>query len=149
MSNTQIVSIAVGLPLAAVCAFLAWYLQGSPPQEWKRLHIGETTVNVLIADTEATRQLGLGGRSGLESSQGMFFIFPDEGLHSFWMKDMLFPIDIIWIATDGSIVHIEKHVSPGTYPQSFAPQKPARYVLEVVAGYSDTHALSLGQKVGW
>ncbi len=109
--------------------------------------IGDSTVYVAIADNEASRELGLGGRTGLAPDEGMLFIFPKEGEYPFWMKDMKFSIDILWLANDGSILYIASSVAPETYPKTFAPSSGlARYVLELSAGYSVAHNIKVGDK---
>lgn len=92
-----------------------------------------------IADTPEKRTQGLSGRADVPDDYGMLFVFDIEGRSGFWMKDMRVPIDIIWIATDGTIVHIEHSLSPDTYPEIFTPSIPARYVLETRAGYAQDH----------
>jgi len=104
------------------------------------------TVHVTVADTESARELGLGGRSGLAPDEGMLFVFPRDGRYAFWMKDMSFSIDIIWLAADGTVVHIEQAISPATYPETFAPETPARYVLELPAGYAKAYTVKVGDK---
>jgi len=105
------------------------------------------TIRVSIADTPALRERGLGGRAALSPDEGMLFVFPQDGTYAFWMKDMRFSIDILWIAHDGTIVHIAPSVSPDTYPHSFAPQELARFVLELPAGYAQAHTIQRGDTV--
>lgn len=111
------------------------------------VEINGKTVRVEIAGTPSLRARGLGGHSSLLENEGMLFVFPVDGKYSFWMKDMLFPIDIVWIAADGHIVDIARNVSPETYPQTFEPSVPVRYVLELPAGYSDAHNVLVGDRV--
>lgn len=108
------------------------------------VEIGGTRVAVSIADTPEERSQGLSGRAPLAENEGMLFIFPEDGKHGFWMKDMRFSIDIIWLSSEDVVVHIEEHVSPESYPASFASQNPARFVLEVPAGFAKTHNIALG-----
>ena len=63
------------------------------------------------------------------------------------MKDMLFPLDIIWISSDFHIVHIEKNLSAQTYPTIYYPNAPAEYVLEISAGESDKNNIKIGDLV--
>ena len=72
------------------------------------------------------------------------FIFENEEIHSFWMKDMLFSIDILWIDSNFKIVHIENGVSPESYPKIFTPNTKSLYVLEISAGQVNI----LNMKVG-
>ena len=102
----------------------------------KIISIGGTDLHVEIARTRKEKTTGLSHRTSLRESRGMLFIFENEGIHSFWMKNMHFPIDIIWINANKRVVHIEHEITPETYPQSFASSVPAQYVLEVPAGYA-------------
>ena len=105
------------------------------------------TLHVFVADTESLREKGLGGRAGLPSDQGMLFVFTKDGTYGFWMKDMRFPIDILWLSSEGTVVHMAQGVSPDTYPQNFTSDKPARYVLELPAGWAVAHTVQIGDIV--
>ncbi len=102
------------------------------------------SISVTIADTEASRELGLGGRTGLAPDEGMLFVFPVDDTYGFWMKDMLFPIDILWSAADGRIVYMQERVATSTYPAVFTPNIPAHTVLELPAGYAHAHGIQAG-----
>jgi len=112
------------------------------------VRIGGETLRVTVAATEAARERGLSGRTGLLGDEGMLFVFPRDGTYAFWMKDMLFSIDIIWISPGGRIVHVAPNVSPATYPEDFVSPASARYVLEVPAGFVDAHGVKVGDIVG-
>lgn len=99
-------------------------------------------INIEIADTNAERMQGLSGRESLETGRGILFIFPESGLYGFWMKDMNFSIDIIWLNGDLQPIGIEKNISPDSYPQVFYPPVPVKYVLEVNAGESNVLELN-------
>lgn len=105
------------------------------------------TIHVTRATTPEARQQGLSGRTGLAPDEGLLFVFEQEGNYSFWMKDMRFSIDILWIDSAGTIVYIEPSVSPDTYPQSFDPKANALYVLELPAGYAVAHDVVVGDVV--
>src|SRR3989344_601909 len=105
------------------------------------------TIRISIADTETARQQGLSGRAGLAADEGMLFVFPEDGTYAFWMKDMLFSIDIVWMSADGRVVYMAENVSPDTYPQVFRPDVPARYVLELPAGYVKEYNVVVGDLV--
>jgi uncharacterized membrane protein (UPF0127 family) len=115
---------------------------GSPTLETARIKIDGIIFNVLVADTKEERVKGLSGRTGLDARQGMLFVFPDNDQHSIWMKDMKFPIDIIWISENLRIVDIKRDASPESYPESFTNVWPARYVLELSAGSIDAFSLN-------
>lgn len=111
------------------------------------IHLRPTlALSVEVADTDATRIKGLSGRDPLPENQGLLFIFEKDGYPAIWMKDMRFALDIIWVDRDGEIVHIERNVAPGTYPQIFKPAAPARYVVEVNAGYTEARNVAVGDQ---
>jgi len=100
-------------------------------------------VSVTLAQTIPEITKGLGGRDGLKENEGMLFVFNQPGLYGFWMKDMKFSIDIVWIENN-KVVFIKKSVSPDTYPESFSSAQPASMVLELQSGFCDTHGVSVG-----
>ncbi|MBU6430972.1 MAG: DUF192 domain-containing protein [Patescibacteria group bacterium] len=106
----------------------------------------KSRIPVYLADTEEKRIKGLGERTSIPVDYGMFFIFDGSDYQSIWMKDMLFSIDIIWIDENFNIVHIEKNISPDTYPKIFTPPFKVRYVLELNSGMSDFYDLKTGEK---
>lgn len=111
------------------------------------IHVNGRLVRVTVADTPPLRERGLGGRSGLAEDEGMLFVFSEDGRHTFWMKDMRFAIDILWVSREGSIVDIQERVSPETYPATFAPKAEATYVVELPAGYVEEHDVRIGDIV--
>ncbi|MDB5225124.1 MAG: response regulator MprA [Candidatus Adlerbacteria bacterium] len=111
------------------------------------LSLGSTEVVAEVADTDPLRERGLGGRNRLEEGRGMWFVFDTDELWAFWMKDTLIPLDIIWVAADGTIVTIAPLVAPESFPEVFRPTQPARYVLEVPAGFAAKHGIAEGQKI--
>ncbi len=112
------------------------------------VHFGDLPVRVEIVDSDAERAQGLSGRTEIgDHHSGMFFIFPKADYIGIWMKDMKFPIDIVWIDADMKVIGIERNVGTDTYPKVFRPEKPAQYVLETEVGYSDLVGIRVGQKV--
>lgn len=114
-----------------------------------KLLVGGTSLQVEIAGTPARIEHGLSGRESLPGGQGMLFVFDRPGLHPFWMKDMHFPIDIVWIAAEKKVVGVTENVTPDTYPQTFWPSTPVRYVLEVNAGGLEEKQIKVGDAVVW
>lgn len=125
----------------------------SSPVNQKIIYVDQTKLNVEIADTVALREKGLSGREELKKGSGMLFIFQNKDIYPvFWMKDMLIPIDIIWINED-KIVKIDKNVpipKAGTTDQDlkkYTFQKAVDYILEVPAGFSDASGFKIGSLV--
>jgi uncharacterized membrane protein (UPF0127 family) len=87
-----------------------------------------------VAKTSEAREKGLSGRSGLKADQGMIFVFDTPDKQCFWMKDMKFPIDILWFDSGKKLVYEIRELSPSTYPESFCSPSSAQYVVELPAG---------------
>ncbi|HEY4496739.1 MAG TPA: DUF192 domain-containing protein [Candidatus Paceibacterota bacterium] len=113
------------------------------------LEINGEKIGVYVALTDEERARGLSGLEALGVDEGMLFIFEEIGIYHFWMKDMLFPIDIIWIDDEFKVSEIIHNVGPETFPQLFRPQRPIRYVLEVNAGFAEDKQLKPGQEVNF
>jgi len=112
--------------------------------KFQDIKIAGQVLTVEIADTPQSRQQGLSDRKTLvDQSHGMLFIFDEPGSYSFWMKDMNFPLDIVWFDADQKAVEIISSVVPeGSSPQKiYQPTEPAKYVLEVAAGFAEKHNL--------
>jgi uncharacterized membrane protein (UPF0127 family) len=104
-------------------------------------------ITVEIANTKASREQGLSFRSGIRSNNGMLFVFDTPGNYAFWMKDMLFSIDMVWLSSEGRVVYVKEHATPESYPQTFVNVVPAQYVLEIGDGMAEKYGLYLGTKV--
>lgn len=111
------------------------------------LTIASTTIETALAVSLERRILGLSGTPMLPENEGLLFVYPEPGLHGIWMKDMLYPIDIIWLDAAGTIIYIEKNVSPDTFPESFRPHSNAVFVLEVNANFSEKNGVKIGDKL--
>jgi len=106
-------------------------------------------ISVEVADTVEKRSLGLGKRSGLENGWGMLFVFEKRKQHGFWMKDMEFPLDIIWL-DNHRIAYILRNVQPvksGVIPPVMTPPEAVNFVLEIDAGRADELKLQVGQRL--
>jgi uncharacterized membrane protein (UPF0127 family) len=104
-------------------------------------------IEVEVANTKASRELGLSGRKSMTDDEGLLFVFDTPGRYGFWMKDMKFPLDIIWINQNGIVVDIERNLTPDTYPKPYINDSDATYVLEINAGLAQHFGLYLGSKV--
>jgi poly-gamma-glutamate capsule biosynthesis protein CapA/YwtB (metallophosphatase superfamily) len=92
------------------------------------------TMLVKQAKTDEERTKGLSGTDELPAGEGLLFAFDEPGRHGFWMKDMNYPIDILWFDSQFRLVHKELSVDPSTYPHVFYPDRNALYVLETRVG---------------
>ena len=122
------------------------FINPAPKVSLPQLEIGEKIIQIEIADTDAERAKGLSERTNLAPDTGLLFVFPAVTTPSFWMKDMRFPIDIIWLDEKWKIIGIEKNLAPETYPKLFSPPSPIKYVLEVGAGFSEKNHLKIGDQ---
>lgn len=112
--------------------------------------IGTTTIRVILADTAEKRTRGLSGYQSLGPTEGMLFIFPDIGRFSFWMSDVSFPIDIIWIGSDNKIIGVAQNALPQTQEKPtifYDPPGPIRSVLEMRAGSYKKYNFATGTVV--
>jgi uncharacterized membrane protein (UPF0127 family) len=134
------------LILALFClAVVLILLQGGKKESYAE--IGGQRLSVDVATTGKDKSRGLSGRESLASNEGMLFVFENPGQYPFWMKDMNFPIDIIWIGEDLRVVYVKNNATPESYPEAFGPSGSAgsaKYVLEVAAGFSDKNNLKIG-----
>ncbi len=105
-------------------------------------------VVVEVADTPDLQQRGLMYRTHLDVDRGMIFLFDEEKDHSFWMKNTVIPLDMIFITREGRVAGIRA----GAEPFSLKPIEagvPSRAVLEVNGGFAAAHALAVGDAVSY
>ena len=107
-----------------------------------------TQIVIEIADDDYSRSFGLMFREKLPFSQGMLFIFEDDDVRYFWMKNTPLPLDMIFVNKDKKIVKIRKVTKPFTL-QSYSSESPARYVVEVNGGFTDSFQIKEGDKIDW
>ena len=110
------------------------------------LFVGGTTVVAEVADTPVARRMGLMGRASLSPDSGMLFVFPKESERSFWMKNTLIPLDMIFIDDRGEIVGIVHNATPNTLTGRSVGQI-SLYVLEVRGGYAKENQIEAGSWV--
>ncbi len=106
-----------------------------------------TPITFEVVTTQADQERGLGGRASIPDNYGMLFVFPQDGVYGFWMKDMLTSIDMVWLSKEGTIVSIDKSVPADSYPAVYYPAHPIRYVLETRAGFADKKGWEIGTKI--
>lgn len=112
--------------------------------------VNNITLNVILATTPGDQSKGLAVKDSMNENEGMLFVFKNSQKHSFWMKDMKFPIDIIWVDPEGRIVHIEKNLQPCVFLlpcTSYSPENDSMYVLEVVSNFTNKYNIKLGDQI--
>ena len=109
---------------------------------------GSHTVSAEVAATPQQHETGLMNRNSLGASDGMLFVFSEERIVSFWMKNTLIPLDMIFIAADKTIVDINRNAAPLSLTP-YASQAPAKYVLEVNGNYCADRNINIGDRVSF
>ncbi len=135
--------------------FIVLFVVGGAYLKWREYVLPTASVRIAgqeivaeVAQSPKAWQKGLSGRQDLPEGRGMLFIFPESSRRGFWMKEMNFPIDIIWI-DQGKVVDIAPRVPPSTEdnPPVYYPRLPANVVLEVMAGFSEKYGVKIGDTV--
>jgi uncharacterized protein len=105
----------------------------------------------LLVDLSITFEqiiLGLSNKNSIKENEGMLFVLNPSSRRGFWMKDMKFPIDIIWLNENKEIVNIKKSLEPCvTNCPVYYPDRESKYVLETVAGFADKQNLKVGDTI--
>jgi uncharacterized membrane protein (UPF0127 family) len=112
------------------------------------IKLANTVLLVEVMDTQEQRRQGLSSREKLSFNQGMFFVFDEPAIHSFWMKEMNFPLDIIWFDENKEVVDITLDTKPeGVNPKKlYKPKSEAKYALEVLAGFTGRYNIVIGDR---
>lgn len=137
--------------LVLVVGSLSFFIFGSKnkdiPLSSGSISLCKTQVSYGLADSDNERKRGLSGRSGISEGEGLLFVFKEPTIPSFWMKDMNFPIDIVWIDENKKIVDITEDFSIDSYPQTKSPVSKISYALEVRSGFAKDHHCIIGSAV--
>lgn len=106
------------------------------------------TIRIEIADDDSTRARGMMQRTSMPDDAGMLFIFPDESTRSFWMANTPLSLDMMFVNSDREIIDIAKYTKPVS-PENVTSRAPAKYVVEVKAGFVDTWGISETDRIEW
>ena len=107
------------------------------------------TIDIEVADTDSARQRGMMQREGFPNDRsGMLFPFEKEEPQSFWMSNTPVALDIIFVSADSQIVNIAKYTTPFS-SENYRSGEPAQFVVEVPAGFADSHGILEGDRVQW
>ncbi len=147
MHKLLVTLMLVSIPLVAVL----WYIDQKKVDTPMRVFGKElitfnekTPLRVMVVENKEDLARGLSGMPSLEPTEGMLFIFDQPDYHGIWMKDMRFPIDIMWLDSNRKIIYRKENVHPDTYPESFEPPNKARFVIETNAHYMSTFDIQVG-----
>lgn len=109
--------------------------------------LGTASFTATVADTPVARSQGLSNTAMLPQNQAMLFVFPSDATWQFWMKDMRYSLDMVWLDASKKVITIAPNATPASYPQTiFSPSAPARYVLEINAGVAAKANITVGEK---
>ena len=119
-----------------------------------KVTIKDLVIQAQIADESKEHEVGLADYSSLALDEGMLFVFDKSASYVFWMKDVEFAIDIIWIDDQKKIVDIAPNVPPEPARDDkelskYKPKADAKYVLEINAGVSSLHNLQVGDQASF
>ena len=114
---------------------------------FSKVIFGEKILDLEVVSSSEDRTKGLSGRESLSEDEAMLFVFPKEDFHGIWMKEMNFPIDIVWLDKNFVIVNIKNDVRPESFPEIFKPKIKSLYVLEIKAGLSEKEKIEVGQSL--
>lgn len=107
-----------------------------------------TNFDIEIAESEYETQTGLMYRQSMEGRQAMLFIFPDVAMHSFYMKNTEFPLDIIFIDENQKVASMQKNAQPFN-EDGLSSQVPVKYVLEINSGLADRLNIAVGDSISF
>jgi uncharacterized protein len=170
----QIIKVIIAVILSGISLFLVVtslsnttegyedFLKGSGSIPNDRYLQAKAIINgfelrVYLAVTNDQQIKGLSVKDHLKENEGMLFVSEQPSRQSFWMKDMKFPIDIIWLDSNGTVVHIEHTLHPCISVLNpaasirncpiYTPDNDSQYVLETVAGFSQKHNVKIGTNI--
>lgn len=156
MKYALVILVGVIIVFAGALIFAGRNMNSTVPVENQEASLSRAIVNVggkhliaSVANTPISRTRGLSNVKSIGPNEGKLFVFDKEDYHDFWMKDMKFSIDIIFINSLGTVVDIFENVSPDTFPNTFRPKYPALKVLEVNAGWASQNKIKVGDTVIW
>lgn len=139
---------AVALAIIIVGVGLTWSRQSNHEQV---LRIADSTFQATVLREDAEIMRGLSGTKSLANDHAVLFVFPHDSDWGMWMKDMNYPIDIIWLDRSGKVVHLQANADPSSYNRDdpsrskiYRPSTDARYVIETVSGTIERTGIEKG-----
>jgi len=136
------------LILIFIIFLISIYIISNQQNKNSQVCFEENCFEVEIVKTQAEKAKGLMFRKSLEEDKGMLFVFDKEGIYSFWMKNTLIPLDIIWINSNKEVVYIEHNAQPcEEICGSLSPSKNSKYVLEINGGIAERLNMNIESKL--
>ena len=142
----------IGIVAGAAVVVVGLWLRFMPDKQGasvKQMQVGGQSLAVEVADTDFLKQQGLSNRASLAPDSGMLFIYPDQAIRYFWMKDMKFPLDVLWLAGN-RVVGLQENIPIKTNNGQvvrFQSNAPSDMVLEVNAGWIRSQGVKTGDMV--
>ncbi|NQU83725.1 MAG: DUF192 domain-containing protein [Parcubacteria group bacterium] len=130
--------------IVVITSMTLGFIQKRP--KYGQVVIGENRLKVELADTVSKRTSGLSNRENLQDNMGMLFVFGKAERHGIWMKDMNFPIDIIWVENN-EIIDIVSNVTPEDQKTTYYPRGDSSFVLELASGFVDKNDVKIGDEL--
>lgn len=151
MTSTFRRNFLITFLLLGFCAVVLGYMIFAGDYVQFNTPIGNVRFTLEIAKTQATRELGLMYRSNLAEDAGMLFVFDKPAVQSFWMKNTLIPLDMLFLDQNFVVIDIKEAVPSCTHdPCSlYTSAYPAQYVLELKAGQTKAKQIQLGDQAYW
>ena len=149
MKTLLILIISILLMISLTLFF--YYKPNPPSKNTAIVSFDNVEINAEVADTQTEISRGLMYREELGDEEGMLFIFDDEKDRSFWMKNTLLPLDMVFLDSEKKIVHIVNNARPCEENPclTYSSEKPAKYVIEVNAGFTQEHNIKVGDEVSF
>jgi uncharacterized membrane protein (UPF0127 family) len=147
--GARLIVAGVAAAIALYGGYMAFNSTPASPAGLKvvQLTIHKSHIFAEVADTPAAIEQGLGGRTSMPADRAMLFQFDSDGMYCFWMKEMHFPIDVVWLDNSKKVVHIKHRAQPSSYPDQICPDTDSRYVIEMNAGQAEKLGIQLGNEV--
>lgn len=133
----------------ALPTFSDYLAAHASPADLLSIAAPEGIIRAFQATSTVDQEKGLGDRDRLPIDEGMLFEFPEQGSYGFWMKDMRFPLDMVWIDAGKKVVAVDSNIATDTYPSVILPPSPVSYVLEMDAGQAYVFGIATGTELSF
>lgn len=140
------VLVIIGAAAILIAVIVSYMISTFQPKT--EVIIGSQPYRLVVANDEASRLKGLSGVDSLGKNDGLLMVFDTDEKHGIWMKDMLIPIDILWLDSNKKVIYIVQDAQPElSTSEVFTPSKPARYVIELASGSAKQHSVRVGHEI--